>query len=149
MKDNLFCREVALLGPTTCWGGCGKEKYINHVFFECDFPVEFDFVFRNGWKFVVCYLLMSLCMLCNLMVHIYLIKSFVITSKWFDRRIFELFERSVILEFFQQSNALGAFTWSCQMFFLGSVWRLIILICFFFFLCVLSNQSTCIGFTTL
>lgn len=106
MKDNLFCREVALLGPTTCWGVCGKEKSINHVFFECDFLVEFDFVFCNGWKFVVCYLLMSLCIVCNLVVHIYLGRSFVITSKWFDRRIFELFGRSVILEFFSTIKCL-------------------------------------------
>ena len=101
MKDNLFRREVALLGPTTCWGGCGKEKSINHIFFNSDFLVECDFVFCNGWKFVVCYLLMPVCMLCNLVVHIYLGRTFVITSKWFNNRISD-----VILEFFSTIKCL-------------------------------------------
>lgn len=82
------------------------------------FLVAFGFVFCNGWEFVVCYLMMFVCMFFNLVVHIYFGRTFVIASTWSSWRIFELFEKSVILRYFATIKCLRSIYLTVSYFFL-------------------------------
>lgn len=61
---------------------------------------------------------MFVSMFCNLVVHIYFGRKFVIASTWSSWRIFELFGKSIIIRFFTTIKYLGSIYLTASYFFL-------------------------------